>query len=277
MKTKGILTVLLMLAIMAGVRGSTFLPTEFVPLVSLEYSSLEVIALRFDLCDVALYQNCLFEADLNSPFDLWSPENGIYIKYSIIGGIGCNQTYCSNNILSKTPQNCSFFLAPNNGPVLYMISQAGNTAEIPSTFNLRINCGIKRDSTYGKYTGGCPISYQNTRKNIRLSEPGSVKTSQTQPVRYDFVACPSSSPNTDFTFVLTATDQYSAFSTYLCPNATCEPYYSPLGYYDASGSGFNFVTQASVPGGIFSASVYGYGQFNDTNYFNLNIQIEDTS
>lgn len=262
---------------MASVEGITFLPTEFVPLVSLEYSALEVIALRFDLCDVMLYENCLFEADLNSPFDLWSPDNGIYIKYSIIGGIGCNQTYCSNNIMSKTPQNCSFFLPPNNGPVLYMISQAGNTAEIPSTFNLRINCAIKGNHTYGKNTGGCPATYQNTRKNIRLSEPGFVKTSQTIPIRYDFVACPSSSPNTDFTFVLTAADEDSAFSTYLCPNTTCNPLYSPIGYYDASASGFNFVSQTSVSAGVFSAAVYGYGQYNSTNFFTLNIQIQDTS
>jgi len=272
-----VVVVMLVLAMMASVKGAKFLPTEFVPLVSLEYSALEIIALRFDLCDVTLYQNCQFQADLNSPFDQWSPDNGIYIKYSVIGGEGCNQTYCSNNILSKTPQNCSFFLPPNNGPTLYMVSQAGNTAEIPSTFSLRINCGIKQNATYGKYTGGCPTNYLTTRKNIKLSEPGSVKTSQTAPARYDFVACPSSSVNTDFTFVLTATDQTSAFSSYLCPNATCEPIYSPPGYFDTSASGFNFVQQGSVPGGVFSASIYGYGQFNSTNYFDLNIQIQDTS
>jgi ribosomal protein L31 len=261
-----------------AVKGITFLPTEFVPLVSLEYGAGEVIALRFDLCDAALYQNCLFEADLNSPFDLWSPDNGIYIKYSIIGGTNnCNQIYCSNNVLSKTAQNCSFYLDPNNGPVLYMISQAGNTAEIPSTFNLRIDCSSQGNSTFSSYTGGCPLTYENTRKNIKLTEPGSVMTSQIHPVFYEFVACPSSSPLTDFTFVLTATNQFSAFSSYLCPNTTCDVFSSPQGFFDTSASGFNFVSQTSVPGGIFSAAIYGYGQYNSTNNFNLNIQIQDSS
>jgi hypothetical protein len=264
--------------------GITFLPTEFVPQKALEYAGEgngNTINLRADLCDASYYQNCYFEANVNTPFNEWSLQNGVYVKFSIIGGVNCDRVYCSNDLSAANPQNCSFFLDPNNGPTLYYISTAGASTDIPATFNLRIDCGVLGNSTFSNYTGGCPSFYNTTKKDVKIEQPASVETSPYNPAFFQFVACPETSPTTSFNFVLTASDARSAFSTYICEStnssAQCGAGYAQPGWYDASGSGINVVSQEAIPAGILSAAVYGWGDYGANNSFTFNIGISELS
>jgi len=233
--------------------------------------------LKADLCSGSLYQNCLFSAYLNMPFNTWSVDNGVTVQYSIVGGPNCENLYCSNDIKSKSPQNCSFYLPKNNGESLYLVSQAGNSADIPATFSLKIDCSKTGNSTIQKYTQGCPANPANSRKNIKIETPHSVVTSQYDPIVYSFVVCPTSGKISSFSFVLTAADQNSAFSSYFCPNTTCLSGLSPDGWFDPSASGLNTVSQPHLLGGQLSVAIYGWGNVNSSNYFVFNIQTQTTS
>jgi len=276
-----LLLVLLMLLFLVNVDGISFLPTEFVPESPLNYTADQSIALKINLCNVNLYSSCLFTAKVDSPFELWSIRNGLYVKFSIIGGQNCNKVYCSNNIESPENKNCSFYLPPNtDSAVLYFVSQSGQGTSLPSTFNLQIDCKQKGNSSVSNYTQGCPIDYQYTKKNIKISFPQSVKTSPYYPKTFQFVACPSTTGSTNFNFVLVATDLKSAFSTYICENVPanqCGAGIATPGWYDASGSGINIVSQDRIPAGVLTAAVYGWGDFNSSNNFIFNVAIADRS
>jgi len=125
-----------------------------------------------------------------------------------------------------------------------------------------------------------PLIINIPKKNIKVSAPQSVKTSPYYPKTFQFVACPSTTGATNFDFVLVATDLRSAFSTYICDNVPanqCGAGLATPGWYDPSGSGINVVTQDSIPAGILTAAVYGWGDFNATNNFVFNVAITDTS
>jgi len=253
------------------------IPTTFSPNEGITYSSNDrTFNLQMDLCDEAIYENCLFTAEMNLPFSEWSVDNGIYTSYAIIGGNNCNTLLCSNDINSQTPEICQFYLPSNLGStVLYMVSESGITASLISTFNLRINCSLKSDSNPQNYSGVCPRVFSTSRRSIELNVPGSVLTSQTQPNYYSFVICPSSSSVASFDFALEATDQYSQFATYFCPTTKCTPSLSPLGWYDDSASAINHVTVSELKTQFIGFSVYGWGKYNAYNHYVFDVRIQN--
>jgi len=269
-----VLTVTCFFFLGSTLSDSSFLPTQYSPLGPVFYEAAEKINLQFDLCDSQLYEGCLFTAQINFPYSQWNVENGITVDYSIIGGKNCTNLYCSNDPKSSTPQNCSFFLPANNGPTLYYVSQSGLTAELSTTFVLKVDCGVTGNSTFGKYSKGCPFKAERTRKNVKITEPHSVITSPTDPVVFSFVVCPIKNTFSSFNYVLTATDQVSAFSSYFCMNSTCRS--GPgVSWYDASASSLNTVSATQLTGTELAVAIYGWGAFNSTNNFVFDIQIEN--
>jgi len=279
--TKLLLLLLTLLAcfILQSVNGSTvgFLPTEFVPYGPIFYEANAQRQLVMNLCDASLYSKCLMTAYVNFPFNDWDIDNGITVQYSIVGGTNCQNLYCSNDLKSKTPQSCSFYLPANNGPELYFVSQAGHSAGIPTTFSLKIDCAVTGNSSYTKYPKACPFKASKTRKIVSLQTAATVETSNTKPVIYDFVVCPSNGALSTFSYVLTATDQVSAFSSYFCPNSSCSAGVSQNGYFDASAAGLNTVSVNNLHGTELSVAIYGWGDFNRTNTFVFNIQTHDSN
>jgi hypothetical protein len=269
-------TVLLLL--LSGALSQHFLPTEYSPNEAIVYDiNQRNYNMQMQLCNINDYQGCLFEAYLNIPFQDWSIPNGVYVQYSVVGGINCNQVFCSNNINTNTPQNCSFYLPGNITNSLYLVSQAGNTVALTATFSLKINCAVTGKSTFSKYSDGCPVQPDQSRQNVRLSSPGSVLTSSTNPANYSFIVCPTHSSFTSFSYILEATDQNSAFASYFCPSLPCDANNSPDGWYDASGSAINNVRVGNLKSMTLYLAVYGWGNYGAENNFVFNIQVSDQS
>jgi len=259
-------------------QSSVFLPTEYVPLSPISYTANMFYSLQVDLCDGQLYESCHFTATLNIPYTSWNVLSGISVGFSIIGGKDCKNVYCSNDINSSTPGTCSFFLPPNNGPTLYYVSTAGKSANIPATFNLKIDCATKGNSTVTKYQKECPFSTSPTRKNVKIEQAHSVATSATVPVVFNFVVCPTSGVNSIFKYVLTATDQTSAFASYFCLNSTtCSAGESTLNLYDASASGLNTVYGTQLKGTELAVAIYGWGTYKSANNFVFTINIQNST
>jgi len=253
-----------------------FIPTEYSPNSAIIYDINNLnYNMRMDLCNVDVYEGCLFEAYMNIPFEQWSISNGVYSQYSVVGGDNCNTLLCSNDLNSNTPQNCSFYLPKNFTNELYLVSQAGITVSLSTTFSLKINCAVHGTTKFVPYKGGCPNNADVSKQNVKLSSPGSVTTSPDVPVVYSFLVCPTTSSFTSFDYVLEATDQNSAFATYFCAGSPCNVGHTQAGWYDASGAAINTVNVGNLKSSTLFFAIYGWGNYQATNNFVFNIQVSD--
>jgi len=261
-----------------GIVSQSFLPTEFVPNQAILYEASNLnYNMRMNLCDVNFYAGCLFQAYMNFPFEEWSIPNGVYSQYSIIGGDNCNTVLCSNDINSKSPQNCSFYLPKNFTNDIYLVSRAGITVSLSATFSLKINCNAQGTTKFLPYKGGCPVNADVCRQNVRLSEPGSIKTSPDVPVIYSFLLCSVASSFISLEYVLEATNQRSAFATYFCRSHFCNAGQAQTGWFDDSGSSVNTITIGQLNITSLYFAIYGWGDYEHFNSFVFNIQIVDQS
>jgi hypothetical protein len=258
---------------------SNFLPTTYsspVPILYSETSS--TYDLQLNLCNDLLYAGCEITAVLDIPFEPWVYYDGIYVEYSVIGGNNCDLVMCSNNITSSSPSNCSFFYPGNASQTLYMVSQSGSTAELTGTFSLRINCSTTGTTNFTSYDGQCPLDPVQSVQNIRTTSPGQVATSGITHLNYTLIVCSALGDEVGLVYTLEATNQDSAFASYICLTAPCSV--PRADFKDESGSAFNTITvppQSINTGSFVYLLIFGWGDFQGENDFVFNIQVTDSS
>jgi len=265
-----------------------YLPTEYSSITPYQFEiNRNYVALEMPLCGTTQYVGCTFKVEFNLPFTGWSIADGTYLNFTVTGnGDACATTLCQNDPTSNDPGSCSFVYQSKMGDRIFVVGLSGRAAGFQATFNMKTTCSSV-DSPKQVPTGtlnhleksgftACPQA-DPTKRFVNLVTPGTVITSPktSDAMKYSLSVCPDQKASASVTYSLQGTDQKSAFATYFCSLSNCNTNNSPQGWFDQSGTALNYVRINSLSSQVVYVTIYGWGEYQGTNSFVFNIEIND--
>jgi len=227
------------------------------------------------LCETRIYEGCTMTVDFNNPDDPWDYRAGNFFDYVVLSGDNtCSQILCQNDYKAAiSPNICSFKYTQSLGNNLYIRSTCGSISSITATMNMRIDCNKKIPDNYTKNNLGCPSNYFGTKQTIVLETNDVVPTSKnlSKANYYTFTACGDPNKKQQVTISITGVGGDSAMSTYVCDKEDCYVSNSPSGWFDDSGTLFNFIQINNLTPKQLWFFVMGRGLYEHSNNYTLGI------
>jgi len=227
------------------------------------------------VCDIAALDLCNLTVEISLPYDSWSIFDGTYVNITVLGsGDNCKHVLCRNDPSSViNPNVCTFTFKREMGNKIYVTTKGGPSAEFSSVFTSNFTCPdnriIPNDLPFiSPDLEDCRILTESTRIITETVEPLHVLTSKStfDALQIQLSSCMSTNPN-NTVLTIVATDDQSAFATYLCEIYPCNTAIAVA--YDNSGTGYNYVRPKVVLLPRLTLAIYGWGAYKGINSFLL--------